>query len=130
MDNLSPDQIKQMITMLQSMLPSDSVNTIEETQQEETPVEENSIIKTVTPKVVKKKNFTNQFDQMMESKLHKADCAIDKKLSQFDPTPRNRNFNALKVQCRVCGKNEEINPVLLTDTPERYKCNRCSRSAG
>jgi len=127
MDNLSPDQIKAMITMLQGMLPSENpptVNTEESVQSQE------NTIKTAPSRKINQGQFVNKFDAMMESKLHKDDCVIDQKLKQFDPTPRTRNFKPLTVKCRVCGKTESINPSLLVDTPDRYKCNSCSRSAG
>ena len=117
MDDLSPNQIKQMINMLMKMLPD------EEAEQTDEP----STIKTVDRKP---KQTANKFDQMMEANLHKEDIEIDKKLKRYDPTPRKRKFQAVKATCRVCGKTESINPSLLVDTPDRYKCNRCSRSAG
>ena len=76
------------------------------------------------------KQTENKFDSMMEAHLHKEDIEIDKKLKKYDPTPRTRNFDPAKVVCRVCGKKEEINPALLSDTVDRYKCNNCARSAG
>jgi len=118
MDDLSPKQIKQMINMLQQMLPDSDED---ELGVESTP------IKTVDRKP---RQTENKFDQMMEAHLHKEDVAIDKKLRKYDPTPRIRKFDPIRVVCRVCGKTESINPNLITDTPNRYKCNNCSRSAG
>lgn len=127
MDNLSPEQIQAMITMLQGMLPKEDT---ERKPEESASYSEESAIKTAPSRKIQKTPSVNKFDEMMESKLHKADCAIDKKLQQFDPTPRTRAFTPVKVKCRVCGSNDEVNPVLLSDTAERYKCNKCSRSAG
>jgi hypothetical protein len=118
-DSMSPNQIKQMIAMLKQMLPEGS---------DEEPVKEQSKpIRTVDRKP---RQTENKFDQMMEAHLHKEDIAIDQKLKKFDPTPRIRSFDPLKVVCRVCGKKDEINPAVLTDSADRYKCNNCARSAG
>lgn len=122
MDNLTPDQIKQMITMLQSMLPESNNETVTETSINK------DKIKTVNRRPVP--SSENKFDMMAESRMHKDDIEIDKKLNKYGPTPRTRKFQLINVQCRVCGKKESINPILLYDTPDRYKCNRCSGSAG
>jgi lysyl-tRNA synthetase class I len=66
---------------------------------------------------------------MAEYRMHKDDVLIDKKLNKLPPTQRARNYKPLKVKCRVCGKTENINPSLV-ESIERYKCNRCSTSAG
>lgn len=128
MDNLSPDQIKQMISMLQAMLPQD---TIAESEHELTP-KQTGTIKTVSPRQVNKTgNFVNRFDEMMESKLHQEDRSIDQALSVHSPTPRNRrSFDPINVVCRVCGRKDTVNPSILSDSPSRYKCNSCSRSPG
>lgn len=122
MDNLSPEQIKQMIAMLQNMLPSDNEETVKEEKSPSSP------IRTVDRKP--KPSTVNKFDQMMEAHLHKEDIEIDKKLAKYDPTPRVRRFQPLDVVCRVCGKRESISPNLISDSPDRYKCNNCSRGAG
>lgn len=128
MDNLTPEQISQMIALLQSMLPQEKPSPIVE--DEETEIDENpSPIKTKTNRRIPG-NFTNKFDAMMEAQLHKADSAIDKALSVYAPTPRSRRFEPVSVKCRVCGKTEEINPNLLSEARERYKCNACARSPG
>lgn len=118
MDNLSPNQIKQMIELLQKMLPEEENNT-----------------KTINPNPIKTINrrpvqTENKFDKMMESHMHKEDIEIDKRLRKYEPTPRVRSFDPIDVTCRVCGKKDSINPTLLSDSIDRYKCNNCSRSAG
>lgn len=122
-DELSPKQIKQMINMLKQMLPEEN----EAATEDAADTTATSPIKTVNKRP---KQTENKFDAMMEAHLHKADTEIDKKLAKYGPTPRLRKFTPLKVSCRICGKNEEVNPNILTDTPGRYKCNDCSRSAG
>lgn len=124
MDNLNPEQIKQMIEMLKAMLPpADDAATEEDTQP--------------TPKATKqetkksaKKQFVNKFDTMQEARLHKEDIAVDKALSVYAPTPRTRQFDPVDVTCRVCGRKETINPAILHEAPNRFKCNNCSRSPG
>lgn len=118
MADLTPEQIQQMIQMLQSMLPQENT---EETRNS------SSINKS---KISNKRTFVNKFDQMQESRLHKEDVAIDKALSVYGPTPRTRHFDPIDVQCRICGKKDKINPSMLYDAPSRYKCNECSRSPG
>lgn len=120
-DSMSPNQIKQMIAMLKQMLPEDNKET-EEPVQQENPIKNRSSRRP--------QQTENKFDQMMEAHLHKEDIAIDQKLKKFDPTPRVRAFDPINVVCRVCNKTESINPALLQDTVERYKCNNCARSAG
>lgn len=103
--------------MLQSMLP-------QQIQQEvSTSIDDKPTQKDRTGR-------QNRFESMMESKLHKEDTAIDKKLAVNPPTPRLRKFRHIDVQCRVCGKKESISPSLLTDSADRYKCNKCSTSPG
>lgn len=119
MDNLTPDQIKQMIGMLQMMLQSSDNDT-------ETKPTKSKNIKSKKPKASK----INKFDAMAEKNMHKEDAIIDKKLNIYPPSPRARSYKPLQVQCRVCGKKDSINPRLLPDSIERYKCNKCSSSAG
>lgn len=130
--DLDPKQIQQMIALLQAMLPaSENADTeAKDSTEKKTKAPKNNI-KTKKTKRLSDTTHTNMFDTMMESRLHKDDCKIDKLLSVNDPTPRLRKFMPLEVVCRVCGRKEKINPVLLTDShQERYKCNKCSRSAG
>lgn len=126
MDNLTPEQITQMISLLQSMLPKQNEETNEAPPQESR--SHISSIKTVNRKPVI--SGENKFDQMMESKMHKEDVEIDKKLSKYEPTPRVRKFQPVLAKCRVCGKTEEVSPSLLFEGAERYKCNKCAGSSG
>lgn len=133
--DLKPEQIQQMISLLQSMLEvSQSSTPSEDISEHETIDKPVHTIKTESHKIPQKtdqKNkSSNKFDVMMESRMHKEDTKIDKLLCVHEPTPRLREFTPIRVVCRVCGKQETINPMLLTDTAERYKCNKCARSAG
>lgn len=121
MDNLSPDQIKSMILLLQKMLPSDS-----STESKEIPEPPKTRNKKTKPKSIS----NNKFESMPEARMHKEDILIDQKLSVQPPVPRARPFKLTKATCRVCGKQEKVNPVLITDSIDRYKCNKCSSSAG
>ena len=140
MDNtqLNPDQIQQMIKMLQAMLPATEVQKPEQTIDQEPP-----ITHSIKPKKqqrassrssgTSKKNFVeryNKFTDMPEMNMHKEDVEIDKKLFTRPPVPRARKFKFIKAICRVCGKKEDVNPMTLTDSLDRYKCNKCSGAAG
>lgn len=119
---LDKDDIKQLIAILQKGLTDDD---IVETPKRTT--RKNNKPKTNTK--TQKSKFKNKFETMMESQMHKDDVEIDRKLRKLPPTQRARNYKPLKVRCRVCGKEELTNPSLVEST-ERYKCNKCSTSAG
>jgi len=116
-NNLEPKQIEALISMLQSMLPKEVADSSAETH---TPKKQNN----KKPRTNKKKISTNKFESMAEFNMHKSDTSIDKKLSQFPPVPRNREFNKLSVVCRTCGRKEEVSATLCEST-DRYLCNRC-----
>lgn len=124
---LDNDDIKQLIAILQKGLSND-------TSSQEDSIPEEAPIKTKTKKRAgvnsPTQNSVNKFDSMREKNLHKEDVEIDKILSRYPPTNRSREFAMIDVTCRVCGKKEEINPALLYDAPNRYKCNRCSKEPG
>lgn len=125
MDNLTPEQIKQMIAMLHSMLPNEdnSINKQENTEQEFT-----SNIK--TKKVsTRQQSFKNKFIDMPEKNMHKEDREIDKILAVSHPTPRIRKAPLIDVTCRVCGKREKVPSSIVMDG-SRYKCNKCCSGAG
>ena len=140
MDNkdLNPDQIQQMIRLLQSMLPSTDSDIVpadkpekKETTHDIKPKKQ-SRTKGNTDKSIASKSTThyNKFVDMPEMHMHKEDIAIDKKLITHPPVPRARTFKFVDAICRVCGKKENINPMLITDSLDRYKCNKCSGAAG
>ena len=54
---------------------------------------------------------------------------IDKKLQVMPPVPRTRTFDPVHVRCRVCGKEEDVNPTLVSEI-NRYKCNSCAMTGG
>lgn len=122
-----PEQIKQLISALQGLLPKDKSDdqVVENKEPKELP---DHNIKTKTRKL--KSEHYNKFDNMPEAQMHKSDSLIDKKLSVHPPSPRTRQFEPIDVKCRSCGKTEKINPVLLPDSTDRYKCNKCSTTAG
>jgi len=128
----NPEQIQNLITVLQALLPKES-NT--ETKQDEVkdtaePLE-NSVIKTKSKKRSQKStNSINKFEKMAEFGMHKEDVALDKALSKSPPVARTRDFEMINVTCRICGKSESISPSLLFDSPSRYKCNNCATQAG
>ena len=125
----NPKEIKQLIQLLQQMLPKDDV----EEKSESNPTNDDFVeskIKTKTIRSDRISNRKNKFLDMPEKDMHKSDTAIDKKLSTSPPTPRNRKFTPVKVRCRICGKEEEVNPSIVPEPMDRYKCNNCSTSAG
>lgn len=121
-----PEQIKQLISALQNMLPKTDNNEAIKEVEDDTYSE--SKIKTKTTKLRSKQK--NKFVDMPERNMHKSDSAIDKKLSINPPTPRNRKFIPVRVTCRICGKQETVNPGIVPESIDRYKCNKCSSSSG
>lgn len=137
----NPDQIKNLIAVLQSLLPAGD-NEEDQANQANTP---DSIeikpsthnIKTKTKRRVGSgnsnndtTNYINKFDQMTEASMHKDDGQIDKLLSRHPPVARMRDFEPIEVVCRVCGKKETVSPTLVFEGSSRYKCNSCSTQAG
>jgi hypothetical protein len=136
----NPEQIKNLISMLQALLPT------EQTDQKPD--------KSTRPKKISKKEIANQelfqfnnkiktknkrpakgssvnkFEQMSEFRMHKDDSEVDKKLAQHAPVARIREFDPVSVTCRICGKKEIVSPSLVFEGPSRYKCNNCSTQAG
>lgn len=135
--NFSPEQIQQMIFMLQKMLPNNNdQDAVAQPKQKKSRSKTNNSVKAKNnPIKTKKINMTsqhheNKFLEMSEMNMHKSDADIDKKLNKFPPTPRSRPFQLVSVRCRVCGKPEEVHPKLVLDSVDRYKCNDCSKSQG
>ena len=126
--SLKDDDIRQLISILQRGLSSDSD---ESDDIDEQPIKSTKkITKSKTNNSSQKPQRLNKFDQMMEKTMHKNDAQIDKLLNVHPPSIRTREFDPVKVQCRVCQKVEEINPSLILDSPSRYKCNKCSGGPG
>lgn len=134
MDKLSPNQITQMIEMLQSMLEQTSSTDEKKTKEEVDPdgdfvVKKKKDVAKQNPfSKKKKKKFVNSFNDMNEFQMHKEDVEIDKKLQKFPVTSRSRKYVPVTAQCRICGKQEKINPAFMHEG--RYKCNNCSQGAG
>ena len=122
LENLDPNQINQLIGLLQSMLPK-----VANKQPKK---------KTTNTKTSKRSKSAvdndreNRFMSMPEMNMHKSDSIIDKKLNKFPPTPRLRDSSLIKVVCRVCGKKAEVSPKLIPESVDRYKCNNCSSTQG
>lgn len=124
----NPEQIKNLILALQSLLPQEENKKEEPTSN----IEQEDFTAPLRTKGSRRKiaKSKNKFVDMPEMNMHKDDIAIDKKLAKHPPVSRNRDFEMISVICRVCGKKETISPALLFDAPDRYKCNNCSTSAG
>lgn len=115
---LDDDDIKQLIAILQKGLSND--DKVEQTSKRKT--NKSSKIKNVVQK-------TNKFEEMPEFRMHKDDSIVDKKLQKIPPVPRNRDYKPINIKCRICGKQENVNPSLV-EYSDRYKCNKCSTSSG
>lgn len=125
----NPEQIKQLIDILQKLLPQTEEVSSEQLGEPEkaTPVEFQKSFKN------NRKNQygmdRNKFEDMPEKNMHKEDSLVDKQLTKHPPVARAREFEPIKVTCRVCGKTDTLNPSLV-ESSTRYKCNRCAASAG
>lgn len=115
---LDNDDIKALIAILQKGLTDETDVSSSKPRSK----------RTSKPKIAKKKS-DNKFEKMAEFNMCKEDIEIDKKIIKPPPSIRNRPFEYVKVQCRVCGKQEKV-PSTLLDGVERYKCNKCSTGAG
>ena len=120
---LDKDDIKALIAILQKGLMDND----DSEEEESRPVAKKR--KTSSPTKPKKKKTANKFNSMAEFNMCKEDIEIDKKIRKPPPSARNRPFDFIKVQCRVCGKSEKVAPSLV-ETIERYKCNKCATGAG
>jgi rubrerythrin len=130
---LKDDDIKQLIAILQRGLSSDEQSS--ETQPTKTVKAKRRKTKEVIVHQTDEETDTkpkriNKFDKMAEKDMHKSDSKIDQLLCVHPPTIRTREFEPIEVRCRVCQRLESINPALLHDSPDRYKCNRCSGAPG
>lgn len=138
----NPEQIQQMINLLQNMLEQ------QEDEEEVKPAAKKRAKRTTTKKKVSKKTTTkkntnttrkkqvsddqpvNKFLSMPEASMYKEDKELAKKLYKHPPTPRRRSTQMIQAKCRICGKEERANPDLIWGGIERFKCNKCSSSAG
>lgn len=131
---LDNEDIKQLIAILQKGLTnSEQVSepeTVQKPKKKRGKIQQSDISAQKQNNKNTKSESVNRFEQMMEKNLHKEDLAIDKLLSKYPPTIRSREFIPVDVRCRVCNKQESINPALLNDAPNRYKCNKCSKEPG
>jgi hypothetical protein len=123
---LNNEDIKQLISILQKALVEDNTGNDEEVEQP-VPV----VKKRTRPKTNKtpKKRSVNKFESMPEFTMCKEDLEFDRKVKKPPPSARLRDFEPIKVQCRVCGKKEKVAPDLI-DAIDRYKCNKCATGAG
>lgn len=122
---LDNDDIKALIAILQKGLTNDSDDNDEEEVKPKRKTQRSS-----KPRQTKKKS-TNKFESMPEFGMCKEDVEIDRKIKKPPPSLRNRPFELVKVQCRVCGKKDKVAPSILESMEiERYKCNKCATGAG
>lgn len=127
---LKDDDIKQLIAILQrGLVDSSETDTKAEPPAQTRKPRKRKKVEPNNTEDNKPKRI-NKFDTMMEKDMHKNDSKIDQLLSVHPPTTRSREFDPVRVQCRVCQRVEEVNPNLVFDSPGRYKCNRCSGAPG
>lgn len=138
----NPEQIKNLISLLQSMLPDTSDQTpttskkskkksvkSQYQENEDSTSKFNTKIKTKNKRSPQPSTI-NKFEKMSEFNMHKDDREVDKKLAKHPPVARTRDFEPVSVICRICGKKEDVSPALVYEGPSRYKCNNCSTQAG
>lgn len=132
----NPEQIKQLIGILSSLLPTDGADEEIDTKPKKPKTRRRSTQtkKTTTNKTTKFKKdtsqHTNKFVDMPESQMFREDPGVAKKLYQQPPMKRRSRKNKINVTCRICGKREEISSGLLYGDVDRYKCNKCCSNAG
>ncbi len=125
----NPEQVEQLISILQSLIADDSTDKKPVTKKKTT--KKKITKKKATRKTKPSTKSTNKFEDMPEFRMFKTDVKIDKQLSKNPPVARMREIaDMVTARCRVCGKDELVSPQLLFDGPSRYKCNNCSTSAG
>jgi hypothetical protein len=138
---LNNDDIMQLISILQKALVDEEQKETEQKETEQRDPNNSTVYKKPNTKEIggqsKNKKVANshtqhynKFESMPEKNMHKDDTKIDKVLSQYSPTERTRQFNFINVNCRVCGRTDSINPALVYDSENRYKCNKCSKIPG
>lgn len=133
----NPENVKLLITLLQSLLPqADNTTSAQEPDQTEPtgrkPKTAPTKLKTKSRqrKRSTEDEFDNKFASMPEFNMHKEDAVVDKKLSKHPPVARMREFEPVEVTCRVCGRTEVVSPGLIFEGASRYKCNNCATQAG
>ena len=134
----NPDQIKNLIEVLQALLPKEQEDTesivAESKTKSKNSTRSTSTIKTRGGQKRRKSNGSNglnKFESMSEFAMHKEDSAIDKVLSKISPVARTRDeAEPVDVVCRICGKKERVSPSLIFDSISRYKCNTCATQSG
>lgn len=130
-----PDQIKQLISILSSLLPKED----EETKTK--PRKKRVLKKKTTKTTSNRKNVAstakkatnarvNKFVDMPENQMFKESPKVAQKLYQQPPMKRRSKKTKIPVTCRICGKKEEISSSLLHGDVDRYKCNKCCSNAG
>ena len=131
-----PDQIKQLIGMLSSLLPKEDEESGAKTKPRKKRAKKKTAKTTTsrrnTTKTARKntKGTINKFVDMPESQMFKENPNVAKKLYQQPPMKRRSSKRKISVTCRICGKREEISSGLLHGDADRYKCNKCCSNAG
>lgn len=125
--NNNKETIQQIIALLSSLIDDTETSEPKEQKTKKTPRNKVSRQKRIGRHT--ESTSSNKFLSMREMHMFKEDVEIDRKLKVMDPCPRTRSYSTIDVRCRVCGRNEKVNPTLVSE-PSRYKCNNCARSGG
>lgn len=135
----NPEQIKQMIGLLSTLLEVAGQASPEATEDQDESSDTKAKTTTASKAKKTKKSFKpmqqkpqreNKFLSMPEAKMHKEDPELAQKLYKNPPTARTRKNTMIKAQCRICGKKETVQASLLYGGVERFKCNKCSTTPG
>ena len=126
------ETIEQIVDLLRSLVDEEEPQE-KPTARKKATKKKTTKKKTTTRRTTKSKSdskeSSNKFLSMPEMRMFRDDSEIDKKLQVMAPVPRTRTFDPVIVRCRVCGKQETVNPTLVTEI-NRYKCNACAKSGG
>lgn len=122
----NPEQIQQLISLLQSLLPKEQQKSQKQENSTQIDIEQ---VHRGDKEERKQPKRENKFLSMPEINMHKEDRELDEKLAKHAPVARARAYDPITVLCRVCGKKETVSPSLV-ESAGRYKCNKCAASAG
>lgn len=127
----NPDQIKQIISLLSTLLDASTQSTQSDTTEESQSSEETSTTTNIKTKTKTRETIKeNKFASMPEANMHKEDPDLAKKLYRQPPTSRSRPNKTVEARCRVCGRKEKVQSSLLYGGIDRFKCNKCSTTPG
>lgn len=133
----NPEQIKQMINVLSTLLETVSKDNPSADTDAAADTTDNKPKKTKRNRITKKQFGTkevtqkeNKFLSMPEANMYKEDPEVAQKLYKLPPVSRGRKSQIVNARCRICGKEEKIQASLIYGGIDRFKCNKCSSTPG